>query len=86
MADPVFIQSSESLVVTTSSLDNDPELKATWNDAWADIDAAEEAKSPPEEAPTPPTAVETPAATDVRLQRKSCLKRSRQSSGVRRRS
>jgi hypothetical protein len=63
-SDPVFTQSSESPVVTTSSLDGDPELKATWNDAWDQIDAESAAKSTAPEAlepaSPPPVAVEEP--------------------------
>jgi hypothetical protein len=63
-SDPVFTQSSEAPVVTTSSLDGDPELKATWNDAWDQIDAESAAKSSAPEAlgpaSQPPVEVDTP--------------------------
>ena len=58
-SDPVFTQSSEAPVVTTSSLDGDPKLKATWNDAWDQIDV-ESSQSAVPEAPEPPPAVEEP--------------------------
>jgi hypothetical protein len=51
MADPVFTESSEAPVVTTSSLDNDPELRANWDQVWDDIDAEAEAKAGLPEAP-----------------------------------
>ena len=52
-------ESSEAPVVTTSSLDGDPKLKATWNDAWDQIDV-ESSQSAVPEAPEPPPAVEEP--------------------------